>query len=71
MFSLWRTPLRILVSRAMSSLAKTIQETWNKGIQADDIIYMNTARNIITENGADVSEWLDRLFWIVHCVALE
>lgn len=55
----------------MSSLAKTIQETWKKGIQADDIIYMNTTRNIITENGADVSEWLDRLFWIVHCVALE
>lgn len=59
MFSLWRTPLRILGSRAMSSLAKAIQETWNRGIQADDIIFMNTTRNIITEDGADVSEYSD------------
>ena len=59
MFSLWRTPLRILGSRAMSSLAKAIQETWNRGIQADDIIFMNTTRNIITEDGADVSEYPD------------
>ena len=51
--------MRILGSRAMSSLAKAIQETWNRGIQADDIIFMNTTRNIITEDGADVSEYPD------------
>lgn len=55
----------------MYSLAKTIQETWNRGIQADDVIYMNTTRNIITEDGADVRKFPDRLFCVVYCVTLE
>ena len=55
----------------MAHLQDLLEESWRRGIKANDIVYMNTSLNIISEQGCDVWGFSGKVIVVVYRVAVE